>query len=64
MISEEEDVIHEYVEEQTFHKLFSFCLPFINKIFSLIFFWLSLEKAFLKTWKHPSLVLKIHNTLP
>ena len=38
MISEEEDVIHEYVEEQTFHKLFSFCLPFINKIFSLFIF--------------------------
>ena len=38
MISEEADVIHEYVEEQTFHKLFSFCLPFINKIFSLFIF--------------------------
>ena len=35
MNSEEEDMFYEFVEEQTFHKLSSFCLPFINEILSL-----------------------------
>ena len=38
MNSEEEDeLLDEYVEEQTSYKLYFFCLPFIDKVFSHCF---------------------------
>ena len=44
---EEEDTLDKFAEEQTFHKLSSFCLQFIDKIFSPLIFY-GLEKMFLK----------------
>ena len=55
---EEEDTLDKFAEEQTFHKLSSFCLQFIDKIFSPLIFY-GLEKTFLKNLsKQRYLVLK------